>query len=446
METTYKRSLHKSYMCIKGQEKAVEEYEIKILEREKIPGLLQMQTAVVDGEQNYLYEISGKQKIEDYLSGKKMGYKMFRNLLLAITELCCVLTEYLLRETGILLESEYIYINLEDEKIYFTYLPAWQKSLTEAFSFYMEQILRKIDHQDPLAVELAYHVYQMCGKENMSIRELLRDVEKVEKERGRERVSEEQRLCQEIEKVEEKEKAAERNSAEKEKGMIEREEILERQKSLAGKKIWRKKEEEDIKKKNLANIGERELGKIKVSLQEKREEWNTEISKIWQTVKDKAGILSFGTDHFRKNIRKNYGKKERTAERKEKMISEKVSFQETKESEETVMYPTEILKGDQQEIRGKLVYQGIHGCRDLVIIGEEFLLGKSAQQAEGIIEAEGVSRLHARITRQENVYYIEDLNSTNGTYLNEIPLEYCQKKELCRNDRVRFGAEEYVFY
>ncbi|MCI8484165.1 MAG: FHA domain-containing protein [Lachnospiraceae bacterium] len=446
METIYKRSLHKSYMCIRGQEKTVEEYELKILEGEKIPYLLQMQTAIVDGEQNYLYEISGKQKIEDYLSGKKIDYKMFRNLLFAITKLCCVLAEYLLREEGIRLEPEYIYISLENERIYFTYLPFWQKNLTEAFGFYMEQMLRKIDHQDQLAVELAYHVYQMCGTENLSIREILEDVIKAEK-RGEGDQKEEQKFCQKADKVERKERGEERGRTEEKKRLMEEEEDLERQKDVTGRKIWRQRREgEEVKRKNLVNIEERMLGKIKESLQKKKERWNAEVSKIWQMVQNKTEVLSFNRDYFRKNIEKNDRKKEKKEEGKGKVFSEKILFQETEKSEESVRYPTEILKEDQQKLRGKLAYQGIHGCEDLVIAGEEFLVGKSVQQAEGIIEGEGVSRLHARITRQKNTFYIEDLNSTNGTYLNEVPLEYCQKKELCKNDHIRFGGEEYVFY
>ncbi len=63
-----------------------------------------------------------------------------------------------------------------------------------------------------------------------------------------------------------------------------------------------------------------------------------------------------------------------------------------------------------------------------------------------MISAEGVSRLHARIIRQEDRYFIEDLNSTNGTFLNESELEYHQPQELSKNDRIRFGVEEYVFF
>ena len=74
------------------------------------------------------------------------------------------------------------------------------------------------------------------------------------------------------------------------------------------------------------------------------------------------------------------------------------------------------------------------------------MLGKNSTQVNGVIDAEGVSRLHARITRQEEGYFIEDLNSTNGTYVNDIALEYHQLQVLNLNDRIRFGMEEYVFF
>ena len=80
-----------------------------------------------------------------------------------------------------------------------------------------------------------------------------------------------------------------------------------------------------------------------------------------------------------------------------------------------------------------------------MIAEEEFLIGRGRHQVNGRIETDGISRMHAKIKREEGEYYIEDLNSTNGTYLNEELLEYHRAKKLNRNDRVRFGIEEYVF-
>jgi FHA domain len=50
---------------------------------------------------------------------------------------------------------------------------------------------------------------------------------------------------------------------------------------------------------------------------------------------------------------------------------------------------------------------------------------------------------HARITREGHVVVIEDLGSTNGTYLNEQPLTGPQP--LHPGDRIRIGDSEFSY-
>jgi len=51
----------------------------------------------------------------------------------------------------------------------------------------------------------------------------------------------------------------------------------------------------------------------------------------------------------------------------------------------------------------------------------------------------GVSRRHAQITLQLNQYFIQDLNSTNGTYVNRIKLGQVQKFPLNHDDELVLG-------
>jgi pSer/pThr/pTyr-binding forkhead associated (FHA) protein len=53
------------------------------------------------------------------------------------------------------------------------------------------------------------------------------------------------------------------------------------------------------------------------------------------------------------------------------------------------------------------------------------------------------SARHARITRQGYILVIEDLGSTNGTYLNEEPLSGPQP--LHPGDRIRIGDSEFTY-
>jgi hypothetical protein len=54
------------------------------------------------------------------------------------------------------------------------------------------------------------------------------------------------------------------------------------------------------------------------------------------------------------------------------------------------------------------------------------------------------SSRHARITRQGRILVIEDLGSTNGTYLNDEPLNGPQP--LHDGDRIRIGDSEFSYY
>ena len=65
MEATYRRNLHKSYMCIQEQGEPVEEYELRMLEKAEVPHLLKMEIIEAEGKKQYLYDISGKQQLED---------------------------------------------------------------------------------------------------------------------------------------------------------------------------------------------------------------------------------------------------------------------------------------------------------------------------------------------------------------------------------------------
>lgn len=51
----------------------------------------------------------------------------------------------------------------------------------------------------------------------------------------------------------------------------------------------------------------------------------------------------------------------------------------------------------------------------------------------------GISRNHARITRDDETIYLEDLGSSNGTFINGARLHRDHPRQLVEGDRVRFG-------
>lgn len=72
----------------------------------------------------------------------------------------------------------------------------------------------------------------------------------------------------------------------------------------------------------------------------------------------------------------------------------------------------------------------------------DLVLGRG-EQAEIRLEDPFASSRHARIFEQGNIVVIEDLGSTNGTYLNEEVLQ--TPRPLHPGDRVRIGDSEFTF-
>ncbi len=92
----------------------------------------------------------------------------------------------------------------------------------------------------------------------------------------------------------------------------------------------------------------------------------------------------------------------------------------------------------------ELSYQGDGLDRSIKIEKLPFMIGKDENRVDGVIHAQTVSRVHARITGDGECLYLEDYNSTNGTYLNGKLIPMNTPMILHRGDHIIFATEEYI--
>jgi FHA domain/Double zinc ribbon len=64
----------------------------------------------------------------------------------------------------------------------------------------------------------------------------------------------------------------------------------------------------------------------------------------------------------------------------------------------------------------------------------------------GYPNSEIVSRIHADIRIEGDAYYIEDVGSSNGTYVNNAPLAVGSRHRLRAGDRIAFGKGDKVSF
>lgn len=82
----------------------------------------------------------------------------------------------------------------------------------------------------------------------------------------------------------------------------------------------------------------------------------------------------------------------------------------------------------------------------IAITSENFRLGKNSEGIEYRIDGNtNVSRYHAVIVRSNENYYIEDLGSTNYTFVNSVRIMPNRKQQLQANDVIYLADEEFIF-
>jgi hypothetical protein len=65
---------------------------------------------------------------------------------------------------------------------------------------------------------------------------------------------------------------------------------------------------------------------------------------------------------------------------------------------------------------------------------------------DGYPDGKYISHRHAQIVRMNGKYYIEDLGSSNHTWVNDIKLASGQSEPLKDGDKIRFGKIELTFH
>ena len=74
--------------------------------------------------------------------------------------------------------------------------------------------------------------------------------------------------------------------------------------------------------------------------------------------------------------------------------------------------------------------------RRFTLDGDELIIGRSSD-AHIQIDRDSVSRRHARLSKTEGGWLVQDLQSTNGSYVNDVPI---REHKLTAGDQLKVGS------
>ncbi|MFT4143250.1 MAG: DUF6382 domain-containing protein [Mobilitalea sp.] len=454
MEVEYKKDIRHNYMIIRGmKEDPLNTYSIKLLEHQKIEGIISLEKKVIDNNILYYYEITGKQSLEVILSKDAYQYKMLQTLCLNIIKVLEEVYEYLLREEDLILNQEHIYMDIISKEFSLCYLPEYGHEIKEQICSLMEFLMNKVDYNDREAVLLVYQLYSISREESFSLEQMLQVLHSntakiLNKEAEASEVEKRDLVSIPVMKekiVDEEEVACYSIKAYLYAGIsflliIAAIIIVMSSKLLFNKyanqydytkliafillllcvegyvtsKIFDKKKRITKLKRTCSYIDPRMVG---------GEETNLEINP--REVIDNKILTEQKDMHIKKDI--------------EDMIG-------NREQEEEDINPTCVLN-DSYLAPAMSYLKAIDGqaYKDIVISSVPFFIGKLKKNVDYCLEKDGISRFHAKITKEGEKYYITDLNSTNGTFINNEALQTYQKKEIKNGDKIAFANIEYNF-
>lgn len=156
------------------------------------------------------------------------------------------------------------------------------------------------------------------------------------------------------------------------------------------------------------------------------------------------GIFQKAIEHFFPDVAKFKEYRKQLAKKKEKKNEIQPIVFEPEEEEVKMGRPTVLLADQRKTIRGVLRYEGNNQLPDLKIDTFPYVIG-SAADCPGHVDCATISRHHAKITKVENVYFIEDMNSANGTKAGGTLLDYKMKVSLQANEILEFADEKFRF-
>ena len=449
MQAEYRREMKHSYLVLKaGGAVNPQGYEIKMLLHNQPPGLLPLSVRYIDGEPLFYYEVTSRQSIFVMYEAKKFGKADLEQIFRAAADIMEGLEEYLLDVGTILFNPKYIYMDTERQHLYFCCFPAERNQEQSGILELTEYILPKIDHKDAGAVVLGYGVYRESVETGTGADEIRRELRKVSRESVKKEEYREKRVCAEQE--------------------FSGEPVMTEEKRKQALDAFFEEEEDVEEKHPLLNavgcIFTLAAAAICVYLLLHYEIANALQVCIGIAVAASAAAVAFVMFRL-KNKREEKKKQKHELDRLEAWGWERDTEYEREEERNTEKQedngkkekdikpddfescgPTILLSaGKRNDENACLLWEEEGNQKRFVLDKEIEIIGKLAAAADICLRHPAVSRIHGRIRREENDFFISDLNSKNGTLLNDRILEPEQEYLLHNGDKISIAGTELQY-
>ena len=418
MNIDYRKIFNKNYMILSDYNIAdyKECYRSKMLKNNPLDHFLIYDTQNINGKIQFTYDISSKQSIYTFYENCEIDYETIRHIIMSLKAAFDTLNQYLLEPDYMILDPSLIFMNIATKAIYVCYCPGEKHNFYESLNELLCYILTKINHNDNNSIILAYSLQQQSMNTNYTLDNLIEILNK-------------------------------NNILHPQEPQIVFEEdnntpgISPDLSSFTNNNIINQIPEH---KKCLPYIVYAGFILITSALlffsYFVLNFLSTELSVV-------IGIILLLIYYNIYQFLKRYNHQSECESMEiPSNDSENDTLSEEDIQTESNYYEDTVILGFRSSAKlPRLIYTGTDFTSEIEISCFPFLIGKMEENVNMVIDNPMISRIHAKIYFKENTYYIEDMNSSNGTYINNNLIQPHTLTEITAGDYITFSHLTYIF-
>lgn len=411
MNIEYKRDLNHNYIILESPAFVdTSTYQVRMILSNDISGLLSCNLRGVDGKTLFCYEITSLQSLKNLYEHKSIESLILIQLYEQIFQILECIEQFLLNVDDLILSPELIFLNSESNKISFCFLPGYGKDIRQGLKELMEHLLPKIDHKNQSAVTAGYGLYRKITQDNCGI-DALRSALLLETSSAS---STKQEVPPEDLEAED----------------LQRKQILDDFFSAS-------EEEENPSHNKYIGIGMTLFLTILLIV------FRCFSFPLWAYLIPLVLGLSIGCVYAVKHF--IAGNSFTRSSDNQGIGNESSAYSMEQSDTLPPLYgETELI--DNQNLETPHLFSLFPTPLPPILLNKELILvGKLSHAVDGVLDSPAVSRIHAKIKRKGDEFYIGDLSSRNGTFVNGNPVKGDDEVKLNDGDEITFADMKYRF-
>ncbi len=173
IKAEYKRDMQHNYLVIHDEIQMDAGYQEKMLYYNKMIGFLPFHIQYMNGERLLSYEVHGYQSLVEVCNHFPFKVQQLKQMIENLFETIFQVGEYLLKEDDLLISLDYMFVHLPSYKLSLCYYAGYQVPIKKQLASFFERLMTCVDYEDKEAVYLIYTLYMKSKEINVTVEDFI---------------------------------------------------------------------------------------------------------------------------------------------------------------------------------------------------------------------------------------------------------------------------------